>query len=478
MTAPAVPSFKDLRWLSKTENQRAQEQNAEILAPFADRLQYRCGQTKLYSGELSPGCVACCDGRWSCMFITPRCTSSCPACPQDPKTRIQRPPIAEGLSFERADDYADYLQKLGYRCTGLCGGEPFLVYDKLLSFVGTIKERLGDRVYVYAYTNGDLVTEEKLKALDAAGLDEIRFNISARDYDLQRLAIATRACRRVTVEVPAVPEDFEVLRDRLESLESLGVANLNLHQLFTTRFNYETFVERHYTAQFRNSFDQLHLPGVGILESEIAALKIMRHILENDIALPFNYCSQDYKNFYQVRGFKKRPAEQAREELETVTDSGFIRRLSVLDSVTELEGIVDALEERQCAPERWSLDRQAGELQIHESLLEHVDFGRHRLGLTYYVCSPRDDADPPGDLREVALSRDRSVFVERKRVGAFQVATPAGVNRYRALCLERRPGTRVESRLFASKDLESRAGQRPSKRAWANFVAAESWPVE
>lgn len=463
--------------MSKPDALLAAEECEAIIAPVADRLEYRCDGTKPYVGELSPGCVACSEGQWSCMFLTPRCTASCAGCPQDPKTKIPRPPMAEGLELEAAEHYVEYLRKFGYTCTGLCGGEPFLVYEKLLSFVGTIKRRLGDAVYVYAYTNGDLATEEKLRALDEAGLDEIRFNISARGYKLDPVALAAGICRRVTVEVPAVPEDFEVLRDSLGSLEKLGVANLNVHQLFTTRFNYDTFVERKYTAHFRNSFDQLHLPGVGILESEVAALKLLRHVIENDIGLSVNYCSQNYKNLYQVSGFKMRPASQVVEAFESLTDSGFIRRLSVIASPSELEALVADLRRQHPNDAQWSLDPEVGELYFHESLFDDVGLGDRRLGVTYFVCRPANNDAQPGDFGAIALGAGKSVFVERKRAGQFRVSTAAGIQRFRSLCIDKQPKTRALARLFVSKDLEGRKGERPSRRAWANFVVAERWPL-
>ena len=37
---------------------------------------------KIYSGDLSPGCVSCMRGSWSCVFLTKQCTASCFFCPQ------------------------------------------------------------------------------------------------------------------------------------------------------------------------------------------------------------------------------------------------------------------------------------------------------------------------------------------------------------------------------------------------------------
>ena len=38
------------------------------------------GGDTLYLGELSPGCRACKEGTWDCIFLTGRCNLACPFC--------------------------------------------------------------------------------------------------------------------------------------------------------------------------------------------------------------------------------------------------------------------------------------------------------------------------------------------------------------------------------------------------------------
>lgn len=63
------------------------------------------------------------------------------------------------------------------------------------------------------YTNGYLIDKNKLITLKEAGLNEMRFNIAARHYDLKAVKMAADIIDTVTVEIPAVPEDYEILKD-------------------------------------------------------------------------------------------------------------------------------------------------------------------------------------------------------------------------------------------------------------------------
>ena len=90
----------------------------------------------------------------------------------------------------------------------------------------------------------------------------------------------------VTVEIPAVPEDLEITKPLTAVLSSMGVKYLNLHQIRCTQFNRPKLVRRGYTF--------IHGPGVAVLETELAALELIRHTLDRNIPLPritsYNVC--------------------------------------------------------------------------------------------------------------------------------------------------------------------------------------------
>jgi pyruvate formate-lyase activating enzyme-like uncharacterized protein len=227
-------AYQDMKWLSKEEAVKAGSERNALLQSVSGRVIKHFNESKISTGPLSPGCMTCGKGTWSCIFIGSLCTANCFYCPQDRKQKKDEPPNESGLIFNDPDDYVDYLEKFKFKGVSFSGGEPFLKFKEVLAFIKKIRKRLGRGIYIWVYTNGDLVDEKKLKALKQAGLNEIRFDIAARKYSLKAAKMAAGIIDRVTVEIPAVPEDYEILKKCLPKMKAMGVAHLNLHQLNAT----------------------------------------------------------------------------------------------------------------------------------------------------------------------------------------------------------------------------------------------------
>lgn len=76
-------------------------------------------------------------------------------------------------------------------------------------YYSVIKKFRDAQVYQHLYTNGTLATEETLKALGEAGLDEIRFNLGASncsDKVIENIKIAKKYIKNVGIETPMTPE--------------------------------------------------------------------------------------------------------------------------------------------------------------------------------------------------------------------------------------------------------------------------------
>ena len=374
----------------------------------------------------------------------------------------ERPPEAEGLVFRNPRDYADFVQQVGFKGVGFSGGESLLVYDTLLLFIEELREKLGNDIYLWIYTNGDLVDRHKLEGLKQAGLDEIRFNIAARGYTLRPVEMALDIINTVTVEIPAIPEDFEVVKAALSTIESMGVHYLNLHQLLTKQYNYRALARRGYTF--------LHQGGVPVLESEMATLRLLLHAVENGISLPINYCSQAYKGRLQGRGRRMRAAPLVRKDFEEVTDSVYVRRLTVEGAPARLERLAGVLATTGCSSSWWSLNEEGTELTIHPSLLQYVDAdastglstGDCSFTLRYYEPYFRDTNQPSPlqhagidarqrywkiDLRnsanseeavkELVLNPERTLLVARKLTAEYRGLSLIAIRSFQKLFIEK-----------------------------------------
>ncbi|HNW44241.1 MAG TPA: radical SAM protein [Elusimicrobiales bacterium] len=308
-------------------------------------------RSKIYTGTLSPGCLRCSGGTFLCLFLTEKCSRSCFFCLQDrsgPQVReYEAVEIMNGSRFSSPEDCIKHLRCLGYRGVGFSGGEPFLEFEKLLRYVKKIRSALGGGIYIWAYTNGDLSTDKNLRALAAAGLDELRFDLSARNYDLAPVRLAARRVKTVAIEIPAIPEDLNTVVALLPELRSLGVKHLNLHQLRCTRHNFRAFAQRGYAVVRPKASAETSVP-----ESEITALKIIKAALDGGGGLAVNYCSSLYKDRFLTRtGRARLAAYQAGNgggspEEGAPTGAGLLRRLYWEGDPREL----------RAAMRRWNLE--------------------------------------------------------------------------------------------------------------------------
>jgi pyruvate formate-lyase activating enzyme-like uncharacterized protein len=283
-------------------------------------------RSKPYLNTLSPGCKTCVEGKWLCVYISTRCVQGCFYCPQPRKANDSDLPMtSEKLSFGSVDDYLAYLVNFDFEGIGFSGGEPFLAYEKLVEYIANTRRVFGLRHYLWAYTSGRHVTPENLAILGRAGLDELRFDIAANGYDLTAVALAMKEIGRVSIEIPVIPEDKQIVMEKLACFEELGVSHLNLHQLCMTEANSEALSRRGYTIAHTDYFPN-HFP---VLESELAAFEIMKYASAKVFKMGINYCSRLYKFIFQLNGARRRAASVSRSKLESVTATGYLRRMSI-----------------------------------------------------------------------------------------------------------------------------------------------------
>ncbi len=393
---------------------RAMARRAALLAELDGRALLGANRTKLDCRGLSPGCRACVEGTWSCLFITGECNARCFYCPtpQD----AAGVPGTNNLDFPKVDDYVDYLDEFGFTGASLSGGEPLLELEKSLQYLRKIRARLGDRVYLWMYTNGLLLTDGVARRLRDAGLDELRLDIGATGYRLDAARRAVGVLPRVTVEIPAIPEEAQRLPGMLEDLDGLGVNHLNLHQLRLTRHNFGHLSGRGYTF--------LHGESVTVLESELTALELVRHGLDRGLALGVNYCSFAYKNRFQGAAARRRAATRIARGHEDVTEAGYLRALSLHCVGAELERQVGRLREADPAGARWRLTADGRQLDLcaalcraalcRAALCERPPAPGLELRIKYSEARILPSVSYRNPFVELSLNPGRKVVIERQ----------------------------------------------------------------
>lgn len=245
--------------------------------------------------ELSKGCAACKSGGWLCVFVGYVCNANCPFCPQD---EINRHAIDGKIQNSYGNSYElKYLiASVGEKLKGISysGGEPLLYLDKVLDLAKYVNENRPD-VYQWIYTNGILVDEDILHKLKSVGINEVRFNLAATNFNeeiIAKLPLVKEIIGKVTVEIPAVPEIRCLLQDNmLERLVENGVEQLNLAELSIVN-------ARTADTYCKNAKVACHFQrgsALCLAESTDIFYEIVDYVQKNNINVLLNHCDHNAK---------------------------------------------------------------------------------------------------------------------------------------------------------------------------------------
>lgn len=185
----------------------------------------------------SRGCRSCLTGTGlTAIRKTNKCNLNCPFC-YDYGVLDCQPPIGEGLweiggtKFREKD--IPLLLSIHNKPTGICYVylEPFMEIEKYYPIVRRFHEA---GIHQHLYTNGTLATEENLKALAEAGLDELRFNLGASgcaDKVLRNMEVARKYFPYVGIETPMTPEFYEAFHQNKQRILDMKLDFINCAEL-------------------------------------------------------------------------------------------------------------------------------------------------------------------------------------------------------------------------------------------------------
>ena len=239
------------------------------------------------------GCRSCLQGTGlSAIRKTNKCNLACPFC-YDYGLLDSIEPIGEGLweiggGRYREEDLSLVLA-LQKKPTGVAYVylEPFMEIEK---YYGIIRRFRQADVHQHMYTNGTLATEENLRALGEAGLDELRFNLGASgtsDRVIEAMAIAKKYIPRVGIETPMTREFFKALNAKKEKILATGIDFMNCAELHLNENNLANYAG-----------ESLYFCRMGYLSpvfSRDLTLQVMKTAAEEDWSIVVHDCSDKTK---------------------------------------------------------------------------------------------------------------------------------------------------------------------------------------
>lgn len=194
-------------------------------------------------GKFPQGCRSCLTGTGlSAIRKTNKCNLVCKFC-YNYGQLDDIPPVGEGMweiggtKFYEKD--IDLLLSIQQKPTGISYVylEPFMEIEK---YYPIIKKICKANVHQHMYTNGTLATEENLKALGEAGLNELRFNLGASkcsDRVIENMGIAKKYIPYVGIETPMTPELYQAFFKKKQAILSAGIDFINCAELHLNENN-------------------------------------------------------------------------------------------------------------------------------------------------------------------------------------------------------------------------------------------------
>ncbi len=189
------------------------------------------------------GCRSCLTGTGlSAIRKTNKCNLECKFCYNYGELDAIHPVGAGmweigGTKFYEKD--IDLLLSIHQKPTGISYVylEPFMEIEE---YYPVIKKFSDAHIHQHLYTNGTLATEETLKALGEAGLDELRFNLGASncaDKVIENIGLAKKHIETVGIETPMTPEFYAAFFRKKQAILATKLDFINCAELHLNEHN-------------------------------------------------------------------------------------------------------------------------------------------------------------------------------------------------------------------------------------------------
>lgn len=227
------------------------------------------------------GCKKCMQCKKKQVHITFLCNKHCSYCPiPDEKFGLDFIEVTGNkYNANEIDKVIENIcQDTEIEGISISGGEPFLVFDKAVYLIEKIKKIKGNEFHIHLYTNGMLLSQEKLDLLEKSGLDELR--IDSLEPEIFGKLKNTKI--NVVCEIPCIPDKVHLdkLKRLLFFLDKYNIKYLNLNEFEVTKENYDMISKLNLTIKDNR-----------VVESKKGADEIKEFIIENNLDVNVFFCT-------------------------------------------------------------------------------------------------------------------------------------------------------------------------------------------
>ncbi|OLS19889.1 MAG: 7-carboxy-7-deazaguanine synthase [Candidatus Heimdallarchaeota archaeon LC_3] len=253
------------------------------------------------TGNLSPGCKSCHQGRSTVIFITGRCNATCFYCPVGMTRMFKNQAYANEKPINRIEELFEEIIMCKSKAASFTGGDPLLEHEKCHDYAQALKNKFGSDFYIHLYTPGREGSPEIFEKLSEV-IDEIRFHPKNPD-DVLKMQEAMKYDWNIGIEIPATPgiikQNFfrNYVNDYAKSVQNYEkkFPFFNLNELEISERNFNKLFKRGFISDQDDN-----LIGISVEGSSDEALKIMDYIQTLYPFISVHFCPASQKDGIQL----------------------------------------------------------------------------------------------------------------------------------------------------------------------------------
>lgn len=325
-----------------------------------------------FLNKLSKGCLSCKDGKWLCIYITTNCNASCRFCPN--KIYTSKKVLLDGVPYSGGiEGIISLIADLDIKGISFSGGEPLLEYKKVIFYLEKIKSAYPD-LYVWMYTNGIKGSKEIYQSLRNAGLDEIRFDLTANNYSTKNLVTARTYIPFAAVEIPAIPSDRNEIISSIDHAESLGFDYFHLSELMLSPNSIQNIdIPDEFPIVWNPFALNVTMP---VYQSRMLVYDAIDHAIERGYKIGINDCSLSSKLNVQIINRNINIANAYAKPWEQPTRGGYLGTLSVFGDKEEFPSLLNKLKSIIPDPSELYVNQEIECIQVHPDNLHAINSKR------------------------------------------------------------------------------------------------------
>ena len=316
-------------------------------------------KNSFYTKELATGCKLCQKGAKLVLLVTGLCNAGCFYCPLSEKKKGKDVIYADEKLVKSNEDILEEAELIEAEGTGITGGDPLVTIEKTIEMIHLLKDYFGEKHHIHLYTA--TLSSEKVKRLEEAGLDEIRFHppsIYWEKIEKTNLKEIAKNCEiSKGIEIPLIPHLKKETIHLLKEVDTYGFDFINLNELEFSITNLEALDKYEYDAKSDVSS--------AVKGSEEMAYEM----LELNLSAPIHYCSSAFKDAIQLRRRIGRRARNVAKLYEIITEDATLLKGVIMAGKEKIEEIK---KEFEIEDHLIAWDDEKGRIETSPFILEEI----------------------------------------------------------------------------------------------------------